>query len=80
MVYWLLQNLDTGAEHVFKDKHIALHNAEIMVGNRSAAEVPNMGAENTPGYLYGPGDGTTSVMVRGFTESDILAMGYNLPV
>ncbi len=40
-----------------REAHIA---AQDHVGNRSAARCfPN---ENT--YLYGPGDGTTSVMVR----------------
>ena len=70
---WLLQDLDTGAEHVFKDEHIAMHNAERIVGNRAAATFED-------GYLYGPGDGTVRVMVRCFPRNLILAMGHEFPI
>lgn len=70
--YWLLQDLDTKSELVFTDEHLAMHAAEKIVGNRSFAKMPD-------GYFYGPGDGTTRIMVRRFTRELILAFGHNLP-
>jgi hypothetical protein len=58
---WILQNLDTGAEQLFEAAGPAMRAAEAMVGNRSPA-VCDGGAI----VLYGPGDGSTSVMVRRF--------------
>ncbi len=58
---WLLQNLDTGGEAVFDLEHIAMHEAERIVGNRSYAKIPD-------GYLYGRGDGNTVVMLREMPE------------
>lgn len=74
MYVWFLQNLDSGFERVFREERQARQAAEQMVGNRSAADMG--GGE---GYLYGPGDGTTSVMVRRFTTEDATAMGLQIP-
>ncbi len=79
-LFWLVQDLEIkGHGLTFKDKHMALHAAEKIVGNRSVAEVPAMGAASTPGYLYGPGDGSTRVMVRCFTRDDLLHMDLPIP-
>lgn len=59
----MVRNLETGAEHWTTMEHLAMHMAEGMVGNRSVA-VLDGGAI----MLYGPGDGSTSVMVRRFTR------------
>ena len=72
MHVWFLQNFDTNAEHVFTDESLALRTAEMMVGNRSAGGDREI-------RLYGPGDGTTSVMVRRFTREDAEAMGLDVP-
>lgn len=76
--YWLLQDFDAGDGHglVFTAEHLAMHAAEKIVGNRSPAFVG--GSEGM--LLYGPGDGTTRVMIRAFDGSMIQKMGFNLPV
>jgi hypothetical protein len=63
---WLLQITETNSELWFTAEHLAMHVAERMVGNRSVARLPD------GMLLYGPGDGTTSVMIRRFRRSDAL--------
>lgn len=75
---WLVQDFDSNSNNVFTELHLALHAAERIVGNRAVSVSPGMGANNTPGYLYGPGDGTTRVMVRAFTRDMLLMM--DIPV
>ena len=72
---WLLQDLDRGSDHVFTAEHLALHAAEKIVGNPNGAFVG--GSEQMT--LYGPGDGTTRIMVRRFTRDELLAMGIDCP-
>ena len=72
---WLLQDLDVGPDHglVFTEEHLAMQAAEKIVGNRS----PALWAD---GYLYGPGDGTTRVMLRHLPKTLIQQMGYDIPL
>lgn len=58
---WIVQNLDRGTEAAYPTKAAALDAAARIVGNRSFAPWPD-------GYFAGPGDGTTSVMIRRFAR------------
>lgn len=69
---WVVQNLDWNAHKTFNTRDEAVREAERTVGNRSAANLG--GAEEMT--LYGPGDGTTSVMVRKFTREEAIAMEF----
>lgn len=71
---WLLQDLEIENHGlVFSEEHLAMHAAEKIVGNRAAARAGD-------GYLYGPGDGTTRVMVRQLPNKFITAMGFDIPI
>jgi hypothetical protein len=74
---WLLQDLRCApiVEHVFTAEHLAMHAAERIVGNRSVARI-----DHGDIMLWGPGDGTTQVMVRKFTREDALMMDLFIPV
>ena len=61
MPVWILQNLDNGATLAFDAEHLAMHAAEKMVGNRAVGGVGDT-------MVYGPGDGTTTVMIRRMTR------------
>jgi hypothetical protein len=63
---WILQYLDCAGGYLgFTDGAQARRTAERIVGNRAAAHAPGVG------YLYGPGDGSTSVMVRDFDDDEL---------
>ena len=72
---WLLQDLNAGPNHglAFTEEHLAMDAAERIVGNKSAAHMPD-------GWLYGPGDGTTRVMVRQLPIDWIQRMGIDVPL
>jgi hypothetical protein len=70
---WILQDLDTGAEHWFYSEHIAMHNAERIVGNNAVGGDREF-------KLYGPGNGTTRVMVRKFTREEARMMWPDLGI
>jgi hypothetical protein len=72
---WLLQNLDTKAKLVFTAEHLAMHTAERMVGNRAVA-LPGSGDT----MLYGPGDGSTSVIIRRMTRELALRLDLDIPI
>ncbi len=72
---WLVQDLrrDPPTELCFSIEHMAIIAAEEMVGNRSAAMI-----DRGDILLYGPGDGTTEVMVRKFRREDAVKMGLDI--
>lgn len=59
VLVWVTMNLDDGGRIAYAgpSQQVACRVAEALVGNRSAAVAGEI-------VLYGPGDGTTSVMVR----------------
>ena len=67
---WSLRNFDTGANLCFGAEHLAMQAAEEMVGNNAVARVGNV-------LLYGPGDGTTSVMIERITRDVALKLGLD---
>lgn len=71
---WYMQDLETGGEACFNDLHMAMHAAEGIVGNRSFAK-PDQDI-----LLYGPGDGSTRVMIRKFRRSEAVAMDLDVPM
>ncbi len=73
---WILDDMrkDTFVTHVFTAEHLAMHAAEQMVGNRVYAK------PDDEFLLYGPGDGTVSVMIRKWPRELALQCGFDLPV
>lgn len=70
---WVLQDLDTGAELAFTAQHLAMHAAEKIVGNRAVSGTGDI-------LLYGPGNGTTRVMVRRFTRDEVRRMWPDISI
>ncbi len=74
--YWILQDLDgdTAAQEgrAFLQLQPAYDAAAAIVGNRSAAPFSD-------GYLFGPGDGTTRVMLRKIPADMAQHWGIPLP-
>lgn len=61
---YTLIHTDTNAKKQFPNKEEAMTAAENSVGNRSFAKP----FPNDETYLFGPGDGTTSIMVKQDSE------------
>lgn len=72
---WVLQQIETGGELCFTSEHLAMQAAERLVGNRAVNFVG--GTERM--MLYGPGDGTTSIMIRRFTRGEAVGMDFPVP-
>ncbi len=71
MYLWLLRNFDTSSLHLFTAEHLAMHAAEKRVGNRSVILSGN-GA-----LLYGPGDGTVSIMIERITRENAIMLNLD---
>jgi hypothetical protein len=69
--FWLMRDFDTQSLHVFSAEHLAMHAAERLVGNRA------VGIGNKV-LLYGPGDGSTRIMIEPITRRD--AINLDLPI
>jgi hypothetical protein len=66
MTQFTIYYFDTNTEATFPDKASALKAAQDYVGNnRPTKPFPN---EET--YLYGPGDGTCTLMIRRTLDED----------
>ncbi len=72
---WLLTDMrsDKFVEHVFTAEHLAMHAAEKLVGNRAVAGDAEI-------MLYGPGDGTVSVMIRKLPRELAVEMDLCVPI
>jgi hypothetical protein len=69
--FWLMRDFNTQSLHVFTVKHLAMHQAEQLVGNRAVAV-------SGDAMLYGPGDGTVRIMIEPITRRD--AINLDLPI
>jgi hypothetical protein len=73
MPVYVLQNLLNSAVLIYNELHLAMDAAERMVKNRSVNDLGDT-------LLWGPGDGSTTVMVRRMSRDDAEQFDVPMPL